>query len=63
MSNGHILNREQQLHLIAPIAEEEVLLALKDIVDLKAPGYDGFNALFFKKTWRVVRKEITEAVL
>ncbi|XP_049343923.1 uncharacterized protein LOC125808249 [Solanum verrucosum] len=63
MSNRYILNREQQLHLISPIAEEKVLLALKYIVDLKTPGYNGFNTLFFKKTWCVVSKEIIEAVL
>ncbi|XP_019239049.1 PREDICTED: uncharacterized protein LOC109219081 [Nicotiana attenuata] len=36
---------------------------MKDISDLKAPGYDGFNALFFKKTWQIVGEDITMAVM
>ncbi|XP_019229272.1 PREDICTED: uncharacterized protein LOC109210327 [Nicotiana attenuata] len=45
MKMGAVLSREQQLKLIQPVTKEEVWLALKDISDLKAPGYDGLNAV------------------
>nr|XP_016486070.1 PREDICTED: uncharacterized protein LOC107806429 [Nicotiana tabacum] len=60
---GRVLSREHQLALIAPVTREEVVQALKDIDDLKAPGCDGFNACFFKNTWHVVGEEITKVVL
>ncbi|XP_019239018.1 PREDICTED: uncharacterized protein LOC109219060 [Nicotiana attenuata] len=38
MRNGPLLNRNQQLQLIAPYTREEILEALKDIDDMKALG-------------------------
>ncbi|XP_019230352.1 PREDICTED: uncharacterized protein LOC109211286 [Nicotiana attenuata] len=63
MKEGKILNREQQLKLIEPVREEEVYKALKSINELKAPGCDGFDSLFFKKTWDITGQEIIKAVL
>lgn len=50
MASDHVLTTEQQLHLQFLITREEATYALKDINDLKAPGCDGFNAYFLKKS-------------
>ncbi|XP_019252821.1 PREDICTED: uncharacterized protein LOC109231629 [Nicotiana attenuata] len=63
MRDGPMMNRQQQLQLIAEITKEEIYQALKGISDNKAPGCDGFNALFFKKVWPVVGDTITDAVM
>lgn len=63
MRRGNCLNRRQQLRLIDPITKEEVYRALMSIDDQRAPGCDGFNALFFKRAWPIIRKNVTNAVL
>lgn len=63
MKTGPILQKDQQIYLIAPMEKEEVLVSLEDIDDLKAPRCDGFNAYFFKKAWPIVGDEITEVIL
>lgn len=59
---GPILNRTQQLQLICPIRQEEILQALQIIEDLKPPVCDVYNAQFSKKAWLVIVEEVTEAV-
>ncbi|XP_059301911.1 uncharacterized protein LOC132053828 [Lycium ferocissimum] len=51
MQQGKTLSRWQQMDLIQPVTREEVIGALKDMDDLKAPGCDGFTTLFLKKAW------------
>ncbi|GAB2291668.1 hypothetical protein Dimus_038167 [Dionaea muscipula] len=60
---GPVLNDNQRNALIADFTEDEVKEALWGIGDNKAPGIDGFNSLFFKKTWDITGSAITEAVL
>ncbi|KAH0746543.1 hypothetical protein KY285_008200 [Solanum tuberosum] len=63
MRRGNCLNRVQQQALIVPIAKEEIHAGLLSIDDQRAPGCDGFNALFFKKAWPIIGDEVTEAIL
>lgn len=42
---------------------EELYAALKEMGPTKAPGYDGFPAIFFQNFWHIVGKEITNLCL
>ncbi|KAA3466906.1 reverse transcriptase [Gossypium australe] len=43
--------------------EEEVRAALRGMGPTKAPGSDGFLALFFQKYWHIIGKEVMEYCL
>ncbi|KAK6804275.1 hypothetical protein RDI58_002059 [Solanum bulbocastanum] len=62
MRDGPRLDRGKQAHLIVPVSRDEILQALQGINDNKAPGSDGFNAIFFKKVRATVGEEITDAI-
>lgn len=38
---------------------DEILFALKGMNPTKAPGLDGFQALFYEQTWDVTRPVVT----
>ncbi|XP_019257754.1 PREDICTED: uncharacterized protein LOC109235968 [Nicotiana attenuata] len=64
MRGGPLVNREQQLKLVLAITREEVYtMPLKILSDNKAPGCDGFNALFFKRAWLVTDTKVTDTLL
>ncbi|KAA3480508.1 reverse transcriptase [Gossypium australe] len=44
--------------LQAPFREDEVRMALKGMGPTKAPGLDGFPAVFFKKYWHIMGKKV-----
>ncbi|KAM0901815.1 hypothetical protein ACQ4PT_019723 [Festuca glaucescens] len=46
----------------APITTPEVRAAIMDMPSDKAPGTDGFTALFFKKCWPVICFDIMRAI-
>jgi hypothetical protein len=49
--------------LLKPFTKEEIFYALKQMGPLKAPGPDGFLAMFFQKNWGLLGDDICRAVL
>lgn len=49
--------------LVQPENLSEIDDALKSISNCKAPGTDGLNAVFFKKTWHIVKYDVYAAVI
>ncbi|KAM0841276.1 hypothetical protein ACQ4PT_059121 [Festuca glaucescens] len=45
-----------------PISTEEVRAAIMDLPSDKAPGSDGFTALFFKKSWPLIQGDVMRAI-
>jgi hypothetical protein len=43
---------------VAPILQQEIDLIVQMIRTDKAPGPDGFNGLFFKKCWDIIKTDI-----
>lgn len=68
-SRSHSLNLsffEERLapmpDLDEPFSPEEILAAIKDSPDDKAPGPDGFTGLFYKSCWDTIQGDIVAAV-
>lgn len=40
--------------LVRPVTNEEIKIALFDMIPLKALGSDGFHTFFFQKQWSIV---------
>lgn len=49
LKQGPTLNQSQQMALYVEVTEMEAYDGLYSISDDKAPGVDGYNAMFFKK--------------
>jgi hypothetical protein len=55
---GPTVTEEDNLLLCSIPSESEVVQALYSLGSTKAPGPDGFTALFFKKYWSVVKLDV-----
>ncbi|CAM8999447.1 unnamed protein product [Rhodiola kirilowii] len=49
--------------LNAPFSELEVQDAVFQMYPTKAPGPDGFSAIFYQKSWVLVKEKVTQSVL
>ncbi|CAN1773889.1 LINE-1 retrotransposable element ORF2 protein [Linum perenne] len=49
--------------MVRPVSRDEVKRALFSIPNEKAPGPDGYNALFFKDSWNILENDLLAAVL
>lgn len=62
MRHGPCLSVHQQRSMCVEVTHEEIKSALFAIDDNKAPGIDGFNGLFFKRSWDIVKGDVCKAV-
>ena len=53
-----IITEEENVDLCSLPAEKEILEALASLGSTKAPGPDGFTALFDKKYWNQVKSDV-----
>lgn len=44
------------------VSKEDVLLAIKDLVQDKAPGLNGFMIVFYNKFWNIIKGDIINIV-
>jgi hypothetical protein len=53
----HLITRSELSHLDDPFTMEEISIVLKEIPPDKSPGPDGFNGLFMKKSWDILKDD------
>lgn len=58
MREGPQLNCDQRRMMISHVTESEIIKALMDIGDLKAPGINGFGAKFYKASLNTVKYDL-----
>lgn len=62
VKKGSQLDNSDVRQLIAPITKAEIISGVFSIVPNKAPGLDGFNAMFFRKAWHIIQYEVCDAI-
>jgi len=55
----NLIHRHNNLdHLSEPVTREEIDKTIAQMPTDKSPGPDGFNGLFFKKCWHIIKEDI-----
>ncbi|KAH0701824.1 hypothetical protein KY285_016102 [Solanum tuberosum] len=62
MKKGPTITYEQGVALCEDVMDEEIWKALTSIGDDKAPGVDGYNTYFYKKTWSITKDDMLKAI-
>ncbi|KAL9692026.1 hypothetical protein QQ045_012457 [Rhodiola kirilowii] len=57
------VNEEMRMDLMRPYSEAEVREAVFQMCPTKAPGLDGFSALFYQKHWSMVKGKVSMQIL
>lgn len=57
------LDDDDRLHLEADISEGETTDAMFSINTDKAAGPDGFNSLFYRHSWEIVKEDVINAIM
>ncbi|KAA3480967.1 reverse transcriptase [Gossypium australe] len=58
-----IIRQEDNVILLTPYRAEDIEIALKGMGPTKAPGPDGFPALFFQRYWHIVGDDVIKFCL
>lgn len=53
------ISNSMNAELIRPFTEDEIGQVVKSMAPLKAPGIDGFPALFYQRFWHIVGANIS----
>jgi len=56
--NDLVIDHEGLEQIVAPFSKEEIDNVVKHMPVDKAPGPDGFNGMFFKKCWHIIKEDI-----
>jgi hypothetical protein len=56
------VSEEDNLHLNRQIAEAEILKAIDQFNEDKAPGPDGFTLHFYKKCWHIIKQDFIRMI-
>jgi hypothetical protein len=57
-----VVSAEDNSFLCALPLEDEVVQAISSLGSTKAPGLDGFTALFYKKYWSITKTGVLECI-
>lgn len=57
-----VVPRGVALDMVKQVISEEIKSTFFDMDNNKTPGSDGFGALFYKKAWDIIGKDVVEAI-
>ncbi|CAL1361155.1 unnamed protein product [Linum trigynum] len=57
------LTQEEMLLLLRPFTGADIQRAVQDMKPFQAPGPDGFQAIFFQRSWQVVGKALIDLAM